>query len=392
VSSSSSSTGSSDPGRVPFVDLAPQHLAIAEQIAPALERVMAAGCFTDGPDVEAFEEAFASFCGARHAVGVASGTDALELALRASGVQAGDEVIVPANSFAATAEAVVRAGAAPVFVDVDRDSLLIDPERVEAAITDRTRAVVPVHLYGQLAPMVELEALARRHDLALVADAAQAHGATADGAGIAAGVTAAATSFYPTKNLGAYGDGGAVLTDDPAVAAHARSIGHHGVEGDRSVHVRVGFTSRLDTVQAVVLRAKLEHLERWNRERAAAAARYDELLADGPGLRPPVTRVGNRHVWHLYVVRVDDRDRVLVELGERGIGAGVHYAGPLHRQQAFAPWRGSAHCPVTDAAAASVLSLPMFPGITAAQQVRVVAALSDVLPSRTAAGHRHPVA
>jgi dTDP-4-amino-4,6-dideoxygalactose transaminase len=357
---------------VPFVDLTVQHRAIADRIGPELERVMATGAFTDGPDVAAFEEAFASYCGAGHAIGVASGTDALEIALRASGVSTGDEVIVPANSFVATAEAVVRAGAVPVFVDVDQASLLIDPACIEAAIGPRTRAVVPVHLYGQLAPMSDIADLARRHGLVVVADAAQAQGATANGSGIGAGVTAAATSFYPTKNLGAYGDGGAVLTDDPAIAARARSIGHHGVEHDRSVHVRVGFTSRLDTMQAVVLRAKLDHLDVWNRERAEAAARYDELLLDGPGPRRAQTVAGNVHVFHLYVVRVAERDRVLAALTARGIGAGVHYAGALHRQLAFAPWDTRASCPVTDDAVATVLSLPMFPGITADQQARVV--------------------
>jgi len=201
-----------------------------------------------------------------------------------------------------------------------------------------------------------------------------------------AGAMAAATSFYPTKNLGAYGDGGAVVTDDPAVAARARSFGHHGVDGDRSVHVRVGFTSRLDTLQAVVLRAKLDHLTAWNRERAAAAARYDELLADGPGPRRPMTLAGNDHVWHLYVVRVPERDRVLAELSARGVGAGAHYAGALHRQRAFARWASGARCPETDRAAATVLSLPMFPGIAADQQARVVEALTEVLDDLDLAG------
>lgn len=364
---------------VPFVDLGPQHRTIAARIAPHLERVMAAGSFTDGPEVAQFEAAFAASCGAGHAVGVASGTDALEIALRACGVEEGDEVIVPANSFAATAEAVIRAGAAPVFVDVDPRTLLIDPLAVEAAISRRTRAIVPVHLYGQLAPMAELRDIARRLDVVLVADAAQAHGAQAAEGGLLTGATAAATSFYPTKNLGAYGDGGAVVTDDPAIAARARSIGHHGVDGDRSVHVRVGFTSRLDTLQAIVLRAKLDHLPSWNRERSLAAARYDELLADGPGLRPPTTRAGNLHVWHLYVVRVPERDRVLAALAARGIGAGAHYAGALHRQRAFAPWAAGARCPEVERAAATVLSLPMFPGITPDQQERVVTALAEVL-------------
>jgi len=364
---------------VPFVDLRPQHRSIWSSIEPELERIMAAGAFTDGPEVAAFEAAFARFSGARHGVGVASGTDALEIALRSCGVGIGDEVIVPANSFAATAEAVVRAGADPVFVDVDPASLLIDPAAVEAAMAARTRAIVPVHLYGQMAPMAELGAIARRHDLVVVADAAQAQGASARGVGIAAGADAVATSFYPTKNLGAYGDGGAVLTDRADVAALARSLGHHGVEGDRSNHARVGFTSRLDAIQAVVLRAKLEHLVGWNRARRDAAARYDELLLDGPGPRRPMTLPGNTHVWHLYVVRVPDRDHVIAALAERGIGAGAHYPIALHRLGAFAPWSATARCPEAEAAAARVLSLPMYPGITAEQQVRVVEALTDVL-------------
>lgn len=373
---------------VPFVDLRPQHEAISARIAPELERLMAAGAFTDGPEVAAFEAAFARFSGARHGIGVASGTDALEIALRACGIGPGDEVIVPANSFAATAEAVVRAGADPVFVDVDRDSLLIDPAAVDAAVGDRTRAVVPVHLYGQMAPMTEITALARRHDLVVVADAAQAQGASARGVGIAAGADAVATSFYPTKNLGAYGDGGAVLTDRADVADLARSLGHHGIEGDRTNHARVGFTSRLDALQAVVLRAKLDHLVGWNRARRDAAARYDELLLDGPGLRPPATSPGNVHVWHLYVVRVPDRDAVIAALAERGIGAGSHYPVALHRLPAFSPWSRRAQCPEAEQAAATVLSLPMFPGITAAQQSRVVEALTEVLADRSVRAQR----
>lgn len=367
---------------VPFVDLRPQHEAISARIAPELERVMATGAFTDGPEVAAFEAAFARFSGARHGIGVASGTDALEIALRACGIGPGDEVVVPANSFAATAEAVVRAGADPVFVDVDPRSLLIDPAAVDAAVGVRTRAVVPVHLYGQMAPMAEITALARRHDLVVVVDAAQAQGASARGVGIAAGADAVATSFYPTKNLGAYGDGGAVLTDRADVADLARSLGHHGIEGDRSNHARVGFTSRLDALQAVVLRAKLDHLVGWNRARRDAAARYDELLLDGPGLRPPATLPGNVHVWHLYVVRVPDRGAVIAALADRGIGAASHYPVALHRLPAFAPWSGGARCPEAEQAAASVLSLPMFPGISASQQARVVEALTDVLAER----------
>jgi dTDP-4-amino-4,6-dideoxygalactose transaminase len=367
---------------IPLVDLVRQHEQVADEVEAGLARLMATGAFTDGPDVAAFEDEFAEFSGARHAVGVASGTDALELALRAAGVEAGDEVIVPAHTFVATAEAAMRIGATPVFVDVDPDHLLLDPAGLEAAITPRTAAVVPVHLYGQFAPMAPILDIAARCELQVVADAAQAQGAAGDGRGIADGVFAAGTSFYPGKNLGAYGDGGAVVTDDDDVAELVYSISHHGMGDDRYQHVRFGCTSRLDTMQAVVLRAKLARLEKWNDQRRAAARYYDELLAGVAGVVPPATAPGNVHVWHLYVIQVDRRDEVLAELRRHGIGAGVHYPIPLHRQPVFAGRVGPAGgFPVSDAAAARVLSLPLFPGITETQQERVAATLTEVLRS-----------
>ena len=366
--------------QIPLVDLLWQHEQIADEVRTGIDRLFATGAFIDGPDVAQFEAEFATFSGAAHAVGVASGTDALELALRAAGVEAGDEVIVPVNTFVATAEAVLRIAAVPVFVDCDATHLLIDPTLVEDAVTERTRAVMPVHLYGQFAPIDPVLEIAGRHDLAVIADAAQAQGAQGTGRGIAEGVIAAGTSFYPGKNLGAYGDAGAVVTDDASIADLVRSISHHGSGTDRYHHVRFGCTSRLDTIHAIVLRAKLARLEKWNDLRRSAASVYDELLADVEGVTTPVTAPGNLHVWHLYVVQVDERDSVLDALHGAGVGAGVHYPIPLHRQPVFAGNASAAsEFPVATRTAARILSLPLFPGITESQQEQVVAALVDAV-------------
>ncbi len=365
---------------IPLVDLAWQHAQICDEVTAGWARVVESGAFTDGPDVAAFETEFAAFSGAAHTIGVASGTDALEIVLRAAGIGRGDGVIVPANTFAATAEAVVRLGGRVEFADVDPVSLLLDPDAAETSVTSHTAAILPVHLYGQLAPIPALATLAARKGLVLLADAAQAQGATAGGAGIAAGVVAAATSFYPGKNLGAYGDGGAVVTNDDTVAALARSISHHGIEQDRYLHVRHGFTSRLDTLQAVVLRAKLARLADWNDQRRAAAAHYTSLLAERDDLILPIAVGDNEHVWHLYAVQVDHRDAVIDHLRRDGIGAGAHYPVPLHLQEAFASTGTPPGVfPNAERAAAGVLSLPLYPGITLADQVRVVDALDRAL-------------
>jgi dTDP-4-amino-4,6-dideoxygalactose transaminase len=361
---------------VPFVDLAWQHRAVEDEVAEGFERVLDATAFIDGPDVAAFETEFATYSGTARCVGVANGTDAIELGLRALGIGRGDEVVLPANTFIATAEAVDRSGATPVLVDCDDEHLLIDPERVPDALTGRTRAVVGVHLYGQLAPMERLaDAIAGNERVVLFEDAAQAQGATRHGRGIGAAGTAA-TSFYPGKNLGAYGDGGAVLTDDAAVADAVAAIRNHG-STRKYFHDLKGVNSRLDTLQAVVLRAKLRRLDEWNRLRREAAARYGELLGGLDGVRLPTAAPGNEHVWHLYVVRIDDRDGVLERLREGGIGAGIHYPVPVHRHPAFAELDGGpGSFPVAEREAARILSLPMFPGITADQQERVASVLA----------------
>jgi len=329
--------------------------------------------------VAEFEQAFAGFVGVRHCIGVANGTDAIELALRALGIGPGDEVVVPANTFIATALAVVRAGARPIFVDCDPDHLLIDVDQAERAIGPRTRALLPVHLYGQMAPVERLAAIAQAAGIALVEDAAQAHGARRLGRAAGSTGVVSGTSFYPAKNLGAYGDGGAVLTDSDAVAEKVRALRNYG--GTRKYHhPELGFNSRLDTLQAVVLSAKLTRLAAWNDARRVAARRYDELLAGLLAVGRPATLPGNEHVWHLYVVRVPRRDEVLRRLNEAGIGAGVHYPMPVHLQGAFAHLGHRAgEFPVAEAAAAEILSLPLYPGITLEQQRQVVAALAAVL-------------
>lgn len=361
--------------KVPLVDLAAQHEEIADEVLAGLAEVFGRTAFVGGAEVGQFEAEFADFVGVRHCIGVANGTDALELALRAVGVRPGGEVVVPANTFIATAEAVSRAGALPVLVDVDDTHLLMDPGLVANAVTPRTQAIVPVHLFGQTAFVDEIASVATPLGIPIVEDAAQAQGARrwdrpAGGLG-----RIAATSFYPGKNLGAAGDAGAVTTDDDELAAMVRLLGAHG-SATKYVHEVVGMNSRLDTVQAVYLRAKLKRLDAWNERRRLAAARYAELLADEPGVRTPVVATGNVDVWHLYVVRVADRDRVLADLNEAGIGAGIHYPTPVHLTQAYAHLNHtSGDYPVAERAAGEILSIPLHAHLDPDQQDLVVEAL-----------------
>jgi dTDP-4-amino-4,6-dideoxygalactose transaminase len=366
---------------VPLVDLGIQRDRIATEVADGFTRVMAATAFIQGPDVAAFEEEYAAYTGRAHCVGLGNGTDALEFALRAAGIGVGDGVAVPANTFIASAEAVLRIGATPVLVDVDDEYLLLDPEALEE-VAPRCRAVLPVHLFGQMAPIARIRGVADRHGLTVVEDAAQAQGATHQGVAVGGWGTAAGTSFYPGKNLGAFGDAGGVTTDDPEVARRVRLLANHGSEV-KYQHPVLGFNSRLDTLQAVVLRAKLTRLDAWNDERREAADRYAALLAGIPGVRLPRVAPGNEHVWHLYVVRVADRDAVLARMNGAGIGAGIHYPVPVHATGAFADsgYRPG-DFPVTERAAQEILSLPMFPGITPAQQERVAEVLAAAVAHR----------
>jgi dTDP-4-amino-4,6-dideoxygalactose transaminase len=364
---------------IPLVDLRAQHQEVQETVRSGWDEVLARTAFVGGAEVAAFEEAYAAFTTVPHCIGVASGTDALELGMRAIDIGPGDEVIVPANSFIASAEAVRRIGATPVFVDVDDELLLIDPELAAARIGRRTRALMPVHLFGQMAPVAELQSLARAANVLLVEDAAQAQGARREGLPAGSVGDVAGTSFYPGKNLGAYGDAGAVLTTSAGVASRVRLLRDHGSQ-QKYEHPHLGFNSRLDTLQAVVLSAKLERLAEWNDARRTAAARYDAMLEELDAVRPPMTAPGSEHVWHLYVVRVPDRDRVLRGLHERGIGAGIHYPQPLHLTGAMSDlgYRRGAF-PAAERAANEILSLPLYPQITVEQQERVIEALREAL-------------
>ena len=366
--------------RIPLVDLSWQHRQISGEIKRGLARVMDSTAFIQGPQVAEFESAFAEFCGVEHCVGVASGTDALELAVRALGIGRGDVVIVPANTFIASALGVLRAGADVRLVDCDPETYLVDVEAVASAMTPEVKAVMPVHLFGQTAPVEDISAAAG--DVPILEDAAQAQGALRHGRAAGSLGTIAATSFYPGKNIGAYGDAGAVLTDDAEMAQMVRSLGNWGSQ-QKYHHPVVGFNSRLDTIQSVVLKAKLAHLGNWNKQRRAAAELYDELLRSVEGVTPPVVLPGNEHVWHLYVVRVPNRDHVMSSMQAAGIGVGVHYPIPTHLQGALSSLgHHEGDFPVTEAAAREMLSLPMFPGITPEQQQTVVGVLGQVIGGR----------
>lgn len=354
---------------LPFSDLSPGDDAAA--VRDALARVVASGWFVLGPEVERFEAEFAAACGAAHAVGVASGTDAILLALRALDVGPGDEVIVPAMTAAFTGLAVAAIGATPRIVDVDADTLTIDPAACAAAITSRTRAIVPVHLYGQAADMPALGALAARHGLAIVEDCCQAHLATAAGVPVGTAGHAGAFSFYPTKNLGALGDGGAIVTGDGALAARLRRL-RNGGQRDRYHHDEAGLNSRLDEIQAAVLRARLPRLRGWTDRRRALAARYRAQLPAGAA---PVAMRDPGHVYHLFPVRLAARDALAAHLAAAGIGTLVHYPVPLSAQPAFAPWNPPP-CPTASAAATQLLSLPLHPRLADADVDRAAGAVA----------------
>lgn len=362
---------------VPFLDLQPVHGPLRDAVLAELGSVIEAGTFINGPQVAAFESAFGRYCGTAHCVGMSSGLDALRLALLAAGLEAGSEVIVPANTFVATLEAVTQAGLVPTPVDVLEADYGLDPEAVEAAMGKRTQAVLPVHLYGQLADMRALCAVAERCGLALVEDAAQAHGASRDGFRAGAAGLAAGFSFYPGKNLGAMGDAGAVVTDDGTLADRARALREHG-QRSKYVHEWEGYTARLDTVQAVVLLHKLPHLDRWNAQRAHVASWYAEGLEGVGDLRLPPVPDGSAPVWHLYVVRTAEPERLADFLRERGIGTGRHYPIPAHLAPAYSSlgYREGAF-PISEALARECLSLPIFPGLTEAQTAAVVDAVRE---------------
>jgi dTDP-4-amino-4,6-dideoxygalactose transaminase len=360
-------------GTVPFLSLYRHHIPIAADLRDAFDDVLGDGGFVLGREVEAFEREFAEFCGVRHCVGAGSGTAALTLALLACGVGPGDEVIVPAHTFIATALAVRHAGAEPVFCDVEPGTGLIDVDSAAAAVGRRTAAIIPVHLYGQACDMDAVGALAQRSGLAVIEDAAQAHGARWGGRRVGSFGMAAAFSFYPSKNLGALGDGGAICTDDDEVMARARRLGNLGQEA-KGVHLEAGMNERLDGVQAAMLRVKLPRLERWNAARRAAAATYREALGDTCRLLEEDPR--GECVYHLFPVRVEERGSVRALLAERGIGTGVHYSPAVHRQPPFAQSAAAPrYLPNAVGWSEDELSLPMFPELTEAEVLSVAEAL-----------------
>lgn len=348
--------------QVPFVDLKVQRAALKDEIDAALEKVMANTAFILGPDVAEFEKNFAAFSEVGHAVGVDSGTSALEMALRAFDIGSGDEVITAANTFIATVLAISYVGATPVLVDIDPETYNINVDLIEDAITERTKAIMPVHLYGQPADMDSIMAIAEKHDLVVIEDAAQAHGARYKGKRAGSIGHAAGFSFYPAKNLGAYGDGGMVVTNDPKIAEKVRHLRNYG-QTEKYHHVVQGFNRRLDTMQAAVLRVKLPYLDDWNAARRAAAERYDELLLKAE-MQLPVVPDFAEPVWHLYVVRVEDRDAMRAYLSEHGVSTGIHYPIPIHLQPAYeALGYEAGSFPVTEKYAGEILSLPMYPEI-----------------------------
>ena len=363
--------------QVPFIDLSSVHGPLKAVILEEFGKLIDTGAFINGPQVTQFEEVFAAYCGANHCVGLASGLDALRLALLAGGIEPGEEVVLPANTFAATIEAVLQARVTPVLVDAAASDYNIDVDAAADAVSPRTRFILPVHLYGQLADMRSLLAVCEASGATLIEDACQAHGAERDGVRAGESGLASAFSFYPAKNLGAFGDAGALVTNEPALAEQVRALREHG-QVEKYRHEFEGYTARLDSLQAIVLKHKLPLLHGWNDARRAARAFYDEALEGTGDLVLPPQPKGSSPVWHLYVVRTGRREALGSFLATRGIATGRHYPEPLHLSPAFARLgylRGS--FPVTEALAEELISLPIFPGITEQQLTLVVESIRE---------------
>jgi dTDP-4-amino-4,6-dideoxygalactose transaminase len=359
---------------VPFVDLKVQYLAIKSEIDAAVLGVLESTQFVLGKEVAAFEELFGAYTATSHVMGVNTGTSALHLALLAAGIGRGDEVITTPFTFIATVSAIDYTGATPVFVDIDPATFTIDPAKIEAAITPRTKAILPVHLYGQPADMDPIMEIARRHGLAVIEDAAQAHGAEYKGRRVGSIGDLGCFSFYPGKNLGAYGEGGAVTTNNPELARTVRVLRDWGAER-RYHHDLKGFNYRLEGVQGAVLRVKMKYIEGWTEARRAVAARYDAQLA-GSGIRTPAPAADRRHVYHIYAVRDAQRDTLQTYLHDHGVSTGIHYPIPVHLQRAFAELgHKEGDFPHSEAASREVLSIPMYPELPQDQQDLVIAAL-----------------
>jgi len=364
---------------VPLIDLKIQHRSIAAEIEAAIANVCENTAFILSDEMKAFETEFAAYCGAKHGVGVANGTEALFLALLALGIGRGDEVIVPANTFVATAAAVAHANATPVFVDIDPETYCIDPARVSAAITSKTKAIMPVHLYGHAADMDPIMAIARSNGLKVVEDCAQAHGTCYKGKQVGSIGDAAGFSFYPSKTLGAYGDAGIVLTNSDETADKLKLLRDNG-RTTWYEHAIIGYNSRLDGIQAAVLRVKMKYLDKWVEARRAHARQYGEMLGDVKGLSLPVEKSYTGHAYYVYVVRANNRDDVMARLKEKGCGCGIHYPVPLHLQPAFAYLDGKpGDHPISERYASQIMSIPMFPELTPEQVSEAAGIIREVV-------------
>jgi dTDP-4-amino-4,6-dideoxygalactose transaminase len=369
---------------VPFLDLKTQYKSIKDEIDAEIGKVLENTAFAGGPFVKAFEKDFAEYCNVKHAIGCGSGTEALWIILLAMGVGPGDEVITTPNTFIATAEAITFVGATPVFVDVVEPSYSMDPTVLEAAITNKTRAIIPVHIFGQVCDMDPIMDIADRYGLKVIEDACQAHGAEYKGKRAGSIGDAAAFSFYPGKNLGAFGEGGGITTNDDELAAWMHMFLNHGQE-KKYYHEIIGWNGRLDGIQGAVLKVKLGHLDKWNELRRSHAARYRALLLDVKDLSLPVEEDYSSHVYHIFAVRCKERDELLAYLNENGIGAGIHYPVPVHLQSAYSELGYSeGSFPVAEQSASEFISLPMFPDMTDEQIERVVSVVKKFYAERYA--------
>jgi dTDP-4-amino-4,6-dideoxygalactose transaminase len=371
--------------KVPFLDLQSHHAPLREEFEAVIREVIDRSAFAGGPYVAAFEEDFAAYCNCRHAIGVGTGTDALWLALLACGVGAGDEVITVPSTFMATAEAITYAGARPVFIDVDERTHTMAPERLEAAITPKTKAVIPVHLFGQTADMDPIMEVARQRGLFVIEDACQAHGAEYKGRKAGTIGDAGCFSFYPGKNLGALGEAGAVTTNEASLDEKIRVLRDHG-QVRKYHHTMVGWNCRMDGIQGAVLRIKLRRLEAGNELRRSHARYYDAALARIPNVVTPEIAAYAKHVFHIYALRVSERDDVMQRLTDQGIGCGVHYPVPIHLQEAYRGLGyGPGSFPIAERTAAEFLSLPMYPELTPAQLEAVVQSVKNAVAKRSPA-------
>ena len=364
---------------VPFIDFSPQYEEIKDEIDVGLKNVFKKGDFILGDEEKEFEVAFAHYCDVKYGIGVNSGTDALYLALAALNIGPGDEVILPTFTFIATALCISYTGAKPVFVDIEDDTYNIDPEKFKDAITKKTKAVMPVHIYGQSADMQEIMSIARKHRLRVIEDAAQAHGASYQGKKVGSLGDVACFSFYPTKSLGAFGDGGMIVTDDLEINQQSLMLRDYGRK-DRYEHVIKGFNSRLDTVQAVVLNAKLKRLDQWNKMRGDAAGLYNKFLNGNDGIKTPVLKKDRTHVFQTFAIRVKNRDKVMEGLKKEGISSLIHYPIPLHLQEAYKELKHKkGDFPVSEKIAGEILSLPMYPHMKKEQIEFVCAVLKKII-------------